>query len=178
MPHPCCQPSQTASSAHLLRSSSCCLIDGRNCALVALRLGCVQVNGTSNVLFTVAMLRSSNYRLWLFATQPETDNWADAGSSGHMQFLEHAGICQNFGAPTSNPPDKSSRALLSRNTAGKLKRLKSRRWWRNILKDHLPSCRLYATADHICCHSSTLNRFWNECVSEWNVCVGVCYLFL
>lgn len=40
--------------------------------LAAPRLACVQVNGTSNALFTTGVWRGSNYALWLLVTQAET----------------------------------------------------------------------------------------------------------
>lgn len=78
---------------------------------LARRLGCVQVNGRSNVLFTVGVWPSSNYRLWLSATRAETS--AVHKQWGGSWLFWRAGTCWQVLVhfnDTFKPPYKSSRA--------------------------------------------------------------------
>lgn len=90
--------------------------------LAAPRLACVQVNGTSNALFTVGLWRSSNYGLWLLVTQAETGaahkQW---GRSDYFGGWEHAGRTLVHFNDSLNLLKSHQSSLLNKNTAGKLK---------------------------------------------------------
>lgn len=142
---------KTATSAHLLRSCSRGLIGGWSCALVAPPLGSVQVNGTSDALFTAGMRRNSKYRFWLLVTRPETDAVAQrAGGcpSCNMQFrtlLPSVRTLVQLSA-TSKPPYNSPRRLLIKNTAGKLKiEVKKIKRWLTINSSLAPCLQLQIT---------------------------------